>query len=252
MKNLKLTNENVNRNSTKSENTAKQSGVFKSSRKICAKRIIAAVICAVMLIIGLSGCGFTDDRVDVPVNGSDYVTITNSDVGNIELYPLGFYDRVNDRITSTAQFTVELKLNIQNLRTLTKSPISGNLLYINVELGFSDGTKCNAFFECLDFSLTVYDKQTPDAEVTLNRENTKSVQVADALFKYEATQTAVDGYRFYVSSDVCASDAEFVVFEITYTMAPTADEYRAIYTEVGNGVFSNLKIEANVTDYKPF
>lgn len=251
MKNLKLTNENETLNSIQFKSATKQNGTFKRSRKIYAKRIIATVICAVTLIIGLSGCGFNDDRVDVPINGSDYVTVTKSDADNIELYPLGFYDRANDRITSTAQFSIGQKLNVKNLQSLTSKPMSGNLLYFDIRLGFSDGRSCAAFFESLNFQIKVYETNGSTA-ITLDNATTKSMELCGSIFKYEATKTAVDGYHVYLSADVCACSAEFLNLETTYTIQPTTAEFQALYGAVGSGDFSTLTIDTGITDYKTF
>lgn len=260
MKNLKLTNENQNENSIKSKNFTSQNYGYKNcdkdgekiAKKIGVKRLfVITAMCTVMLIIGLSGCGFGDDRVDVPINGSDYVTVTKSDAKKIELYPLGFYDRANDRITSTAQFGIGQKLNVKNLQALTSKPMSDNLLYFDIRLGFSDGRSCAAFFESLNFSLKVYENND-SAAVTLDNTTTKSMEVCGSVFKYEATKTAVDGYHVYLSADVCACSAEFLNVDMTYTIEPTTAEFQALYGAVGSGDFSTLTIDTGITDYKTF
>lgn len=261
MKNLKLTNENENLIKSKNltaQNYGFEGGNKNSSKtrnknvgKTGAKRLIVTTMCAIMLILGLSGCGFVDDRVDVPINGSDYVTMTKSDAENIELYPLGFYDRANDRITSTAQFDIGQKLNVKNLQALTSKPMSGNLLYFDICLSFSDGRSCTAFFGSLNFSLKVYENSGGVA-ITLDNSTTKSMEVCGSVFKYEATKTAFDGYHVYLSADVCACSAEFLNVDMTYTIEPTTAEFQALYCAVGSEDFSTLTIDTSITDYKTF
>lgn len=252
MKNFKVTDKIANKNVKDAHNSGLQSKAKTFKKGLAVKRIATLILCAMPLIFSAAGCGYTDKNVDVPMDAAKYITVTETDVGATELYPLGFYDKKNDIITASTKFSVKQTLNVKNLRELTKLPASGDMLYLDIAVSFSDGKQCNAFFESLDFSLNIYEQSTLAAAVSLNAESLRAVEVGNAIFKYEATKTAVDAYHVYISLDVSKADVELLVLDLTYTLAPTTERYQAIYLEVGNGGFSTLSIDSGITDYKTF
>lgn len=186
--------------------------------------------------------GFVADGI---INSYDYIELTTTEIGTINIYPTSIIDKDGAQQTE-ANIDLSYKLYIGNCRELVEKELveDGNL-YADFTLMFVSGDKLAQFFKNLNVTVKVNDAEALTSYVTKIKP-----------IKTDASHTT----RLTINPGTTADTGETVTLTFKYTLSfesTSAEDYQeffadyqAFYNAVAS-VKSNLMVDVRITDINP-
>lgn len=185
---------------------------------------------------------------DGVIDSYDYIELTTTEIGTINIYPTSIIDE-NGVKQTTANIDLSYILYIGKCRELVEKELvkDGNL-YADFTLMFVGGDTLAQFFNNLNVQVKVNDEKAPTSYVT------KSEQIKTTAS--HTTRLTIKPWQGITGTNPNADETVTLKFEYTLSFTSSADyrEFFADYQEFSNAVASvksNLMVDVRITDINP-